>query len=282
MARHSSLETVVGHAAFRYCTSTRFNKSPFRTRVNEVNVEINHRNTFDDLYAIWQCFRRAQYEVPVLPFSMDAHRRASETFHRRIVASGRQPLIVDCGANIGAGSAWFMARFPSAHIVAVEPSTRNVEMLRKNLSSMDVDIVEGAVAKTPGTIPLSDPYGSTLAFRTLRDDKPQPDTPTVSVEAYTLDSIVRRSCKSTTPFIMKIDIEGAEEDLFSPEEDLSAIKEFPIIIIEPHDFMLPGRGASSNFLRFHADLGRDFLFSEENIFSIDLPALEGRQSLVAS
>jgi hypothetical protein len=49
-------------------------------------------------------------------------------------------------------------------------------------------------------------------------------------------------------FLIKIDIEGSEKDLFSKNYDL--IKKFKIIIIELHDWLHPGKNISINFLKF--------------------------------
>ena len=69
-----------------------------------------------------------------------------------------------------------------------------------------------------------------------------------------------------TPFLLKIDIEGAEEELFSQNTDRLAA--FPLIIIELHDWMLPGRASSRPFLRWHAEQDRDFVLAGENVFSV--------------
>lgn len=42
-------------------------------------------------------------------------------------------LVVDCGANVGYASAYFLSRFPQAQVIAVEPDDRNFEMLRGNM-----------------------------------------------------------------------------------------------------------------------------------------------------
>jgi len=69
------------------------------------------------------------------------------------------------------------------------------------------------------------------------------------------------------PFLLKIDIEGGEKCLF--EGDCSAISRFPLIILEPHDWLLPGEGSSLPFFRFHVAAGREFCMKHENIASID-------------
>ena len=39
--------------------------------------------------------------------------------------------IIDCGAYVGFSSAYFLTRFPSSHVVAIEPDPKNFSVLRK-------------------------------------------------------------------------------------------------------------------------------------------------------
>ncbi len=68
------------------------------------------------------------------------------------------------------------------------------------------------------------------------------------------------------PFIVKIDIEGFESELFSGNTDW--INEFPVLIIEMHDWLFPGQRTSTNFLKTISQLDRDFVYLGENVFSI--------------
>ncbi len=69
-------------------------------------------------------------------------------------------------------------------------------------------------------------------------------------------------------FLVKIDIEGFEADLF--EDNIAWLDQVRVVIIEPHDWMLPGAGTSRNFQR--AMLERDFemVISGENLAYIRL------------
>ena len=69
------------------------------------------------------------------------------------------------------------------------------------------------------------------------------------------------------PFIVKIDIEGGENDLFA--NSTSWIDDFPLLIIELHDWLFPMKGTSRNFLMAISKLDRDFVHHGENIFSIN-------------
>ena len=82
------------------------------------------------------------------------------------------------------------------------------------------------------------------------------------------DLLAEEIKSNKTPFILKIDIEGAEKTLF--DGDCSLINQFPIIIMEPHDWLLRGQGSSTGFFRFHAAYGREFCMNHENIGSLAL------------
>ena len=69
-----------------------------------------------------------------------------------------------------------------------------------------------------------------------------------------------------SPFLLKVDIEGAEKSLFTGPA--SALDQFPLILMEPHDWMFPGQRTSVEFFRFHAHAGRGFAMNNENLASI--------------
>ena len=119
--------------------------------------------------------------------------------------------------------------------------------------------LNAAIAAKRGTLYLNDPGGGEWAFRTAE----QPTEKGYAVDALTLEDVMP---SGTTPFILKIDIEGAEADLFSRHCD--ALNMFPVIIIELHDWMLPGESNSRNFLQWQVAMKRDFVQVGENAVSI--------------
>lgn len=64
-------------------------------------------------------------------------------------------------------------------------------------------------------------------------------------------------------FIVKIDIEGFEKDVF--EHDAGWVDEAQAIIIEPHDWMLPKAGTSMPFLKALSNHDFDLLIMHENL-----------------
>ena len=173
-----------------------------------------------------------------------------------------RPLILDLGANIGLASLYFAKNWPKARIIAVEPDQRNIRLLKANIEGMsNIKPVQGAVASEDGAVEIANPEDDAWALRTERVNSIGPN----SISAYSMESLMQFAPEAQ-PFIAKIDIEGFESELFS--RDTEWIKEFPIIIIELHDWMLPREGSSNNFLRRIAIENRDFIAMGENIFSI--------------
>ena len=75
------------------------------------------------------------------------------------------------------------------------------------------------------------------------------------------------------PFLIKIDIEGFEKELFSKNYDW--IDYFEVIIIEIHDWMVFKKSNSYTFLSALVDVmnkknKRDLLISGENLISIKI------------
>jgi hypothetical protein len=90
------------------------------------------------------------------------------------LATGRTPVIIDAGANVGAGSIWFARQFPRAVIIAVEPDSENAEICRLNTCNLaNVEVVEAAIGSETGLVALSNPGGRPGVFR-------RPDARTVA------------------------------------------------------------------------------------------------------
>jgi Methyltransferase FkbM domain len=67
-----------------------------------------------------------------------------------------------------------------------------------------------------------------------------------------------------SPLILKVDIEGGEKELFSGE--CNWLEQIPVVIIELHDWMLPGEANSRNFLKAISSFDFDFVYLNENAF----------------
>ncbi len=214
-----------------------------------------HRGSHADLGVIEQIFKNRDYALETL--------RRCEEFDqkfRALTAAEKKPLIVDCGANIGASACWFAAAFPGSHVVCFEPDGANFQLLQTNTKSLDAELHMAAIAAIDGVAALVDPGEGEWGYRTRQSE-------TGDIPVMSLNRLV--NCKKSTgyvPFIVKIDIEGGEKELFS--EQTSWIDEFPILIIELHDWLLPKMRTSQSFIKAIAGHDRDFVYAGENIFSL--------------
>ena len=112
--------------------------------------EIAFRPNTSDGAVIRQIFVEKQYDLRTLPSW-----RRIQSIHDAIVASGRTPLIIDGGANIGASVVWFGAMFPKAEIIAIEPAEANLPLLRENVP--DAILVAGALSSLPDSVTVDQP-----------------------------------------------------------------------------------------------------------------------------
>lgn len=190
-----------------------------------------------------------------------AQGEAVQRFYNHVLASGRKPLIIDCGANIGASALWFAARYPAAHIIAIEPALDNFELLQYNCVGLDhVETLAAAVGPVAGCAYLSDDMGNGMAYRVVQH------TTDLPVRIVTIRDLLPDP-GLYEPFLLKIDIEGGEMALFAG--DTSAIDLFPVILMEPHDWLHPGCATSHSFFSYHAKTGREFSMKDENLASLD-------------
>jgi FkbM family methyltransferase len=117
-------------------------------------------------------------------------------------------LIIDAGANIGAASLYFSIAYPGSKVVAIEPEKNNCALARLNCAGREIELIEGAIGAEPGTMFLQDPGLSSWGFRVSSQGS-------VEVNVHSIDQILTAQEAALTPFILKVDIEGGENALFS-------------------------------------------------------------------
>jgi len=218
-----------------------------------------YRPNTTDAGMMWQVFHNQDYDIRRL-------RRGEEllAYWRARTELGERPLIVDAGANIGAAAVYFSRAFPNAQVVAIEPDRGNFDLLARNTAGLAVACRHAAVTARPGPVRLYDPGEGHCGFRT--GPLAGGATDEAVVDSVQIAEIFASSPQGLYPFIVKIDIEGAEAELFS--ESIEWIERTPLIIIELHDWLIPKGLTSRNFLSAVAGLDRDFVYLGENVFSI--------------
>jgi len=185
-----------------------------------------------DIATLRQVFLGGEYDL-----SHPEHlKNRVQARYREIIGQGSTPIIADIGANIGSASLWFKQQFPEAAVVAVEPDPDNALVLKLNLAGRPlVCVIEAAIGATAGFVALENP-SSAWAVLTKRAD--------AGIPIVTVDDVLAQ-VPDGTPFIIKIDIEGFESDLF--KANLDWIARAYVVMIEPHDWMLPGQMTSRAF-----------------------------------
>jgi len=235
-----------------------------QTRGGQAPFYFRHDSVGDN-GAIQQIFHNRDYDAS----AWEQGRRLWE-YHRQQIEA-RPSLIVDAGANIGAASVYFLEAFDSAFVYAVEPEENNFQILEMNTRRYKNKIAfNGAIASSDGEVGLEDPGLSDWGFRTSPMARGTKKV-VKSISPATILSDPRVA--GLTPLIFKIDIEGAESDLFSRET--SWMGRFPLIIIELHDWLLPFSGSSRSFFSAIVKHDFDFLHRGENIFLFSRPILGG-------
>lgn len=182
--------------------------------------------------------------------------------YRKILINGKVPLIIDCGANIGLATRYFCEQWPKAHLIAIEPDLNNLEVAKTNnqIALKKIEFLNCGISCSEGKARLLNKEGANTAYQTEISDNGE-------ISMISMNDLIReRIALGYAPFIIKIDIEGFESDLF--KENLGWISESPLIILELHDWMLPFESRSKNFLKAISNEDRDFILMGENVFSL--------------
>jgi FkbM family methyltransferase len=179
-----------------------------------------------------QIFGEKEYDTEEL---LEPNSRIMKRYSE-ILSLGKLPIIVDAGANVGATAIWFRTKYPEAKVVAIEPDEKNLDVLRLNSECDDrISVIAAGVGATSGFATVQEATQG-YATKVVRSSD---GVPIVSMnEAFEMT-------EGGMPFIAKIDIEGFESDLFS--SNLDWLDNVFAVMIEPHDWMLPGKMTSRSF-----------------------------------
>jgi FkbM family methyltransferase len=143
--------------------------------------------------------------------------------------------IIDAGANIGTSSIYFAQRYPRARIIALEPEPSNFALLCRNVEPYPtITPVPAALWNHGGEISLGHPNPGASAqekwaFTTH-------EGPGDRVRAVTLRALMREMDIRSVD-VLKVDIEGAEKEVFEACDWMDAVR---CIMIELHDRLRPG------------------------------------------
>ena len=203
------------------------------------------RDGDSDAAVLRQVFIKREYDLS----RYRQHNARLDARYAEILSAGQKPLIIDAGANIGAASIWYARAYPEALVLAVEPEPENLVLCRANTQARaNIKVVAGAIGAQSGCVEIfnDSKKGQSDAFQTRRAEE--------GVKVFSVADLKAQAGADATLFIVKVDIEGFESDLFSAETNW--IDECAALIVEPHDWLFPGKHSSRSLQQ--AMLSRDF------------------------
>ena len=214
------------------------------------------RDTIADHATFKQCLVMQQYDFRKFPQSERLFRD-----YRAAISRGETPLIIDCGGNVGFATRWFAGMFPEARIAVVEPDDQNFKMLAMNTAHLGDRVIrlQGGIWNTSARLMIANPDGGSAAFQVKELDASGSE----GLRAYTIDEICEMQ-GAKAPFIVKLDIEGAQSILFKSNTDW--VPKTHLITLELDDWLMPWQGTSRPFFACISRYPFEYLFRDESIF----------------
>lgn len=169
------------------------------------------------------------YPVLIRPGTQDADTIINNVIREeygQVTPPSPPKWMIDAGAYIGDTSAYFLSKFPDLKVIALEPNPPSYEMAKRNLRPYGerVILLQSGLSSTDGVARFSgDGTGAWIAGAGFE------------IECTTVLSLLERY-QIPRVDILKMDIEGAEEAVFSsqPQAWLSRIDMLIIEIHGPH------------------------------------------------
>lgn len=181
---------------------------------------ITVRSKYSD-YPLW-C-RHGTSDIDVFG-QIFVHREYRGLDHLRDVA-----FVVDCGANVGFSSAYFLSRFPRSELVAIEPDPQNFSAMHRNLKPYGDRaklLCKAVWSHTTSLVLTEAPFGDSREWSISVREAAAGER--ASVEAVDIASIIG----DRRVGILKIDVEGAERQIFAG--DCRWLDQVDNIVIELH------------------------------------------------
>ena len=210
------------------------------TQMQGISTPVAYRQC--DTWVIEQIFRNEDYRLPA-------------------IKDFQPKLILDCGGNIGCAAVYFANKFPSAQIYSVEPEVNNFLLLRFNTALYgNVHSLNSALWDKETFIRVETEghgVGDFMTFETTDDAN--------ALKTTTVGKILAESGFDEID-LLKIDIEGAEKEVFSAPDVDEWLSKVKVLTIEFHDRMK--RGCSYEFFKAVSKYKWFFAFRGENLIFI--------------
>jgi FkbM family methyltransferase len=143
-------------------------------------------------------------------------------------------FIVDAGAHIGCSALFLASSFPRANIIAIEANPRNYQLLVRNTRDCRrIRAINAAVWNRREPVVIANEQDDPWGYR-IKPAEGQFTT----IDGLTISAIMSQ-CGLKEIDLLKLDIEGAEKEIFDAA-DLDWMHRTHAIMIELHDWFRPG------------------------------------------
>lgn len=179
-------------------------------------------------------------------------------------------MILDCGGNIGSAAVYFANKYPTAQIYSVEPEKDNFKLLKFNVAFYEnIHPLKSALWDKETFIRVAEQKGyinplGFMTFETTADDD----------NAFRTTTVGKLLAESGFDEIdlLKVDIEGAEKEVFSAPDVDEWLLKVKVLVIELHDRMKLGCSyaffkAMSKYKWFFAFRGENLIFIRESLMT---------------
>lgn len=220
-----------------------------------MRIRFGKNNLPVEIFANYQLKRLM---IPLPGFEKEAICRLNETDpevfgqvfvrndYRHFILPPQADVIIDAGANVGYSVLFFRGCYPDATIIALEPNPDNFAVLQENCGHLpNVILLQAALWKSCTTLQLqftNDDGKSLGSWGTRTIEGMEPSIETESTEAIDAFTLMQRFNLSGID-IFKIDIEGAEKEVFS-DPDAAWYSSVNLFVLETHERF--AKGADSN------------------------------------
>lgn len=211
-------------------------------RINGIRTPFFFRPIEEDISLLNSIFGFQEYLLPIKNF---------------------QPkLILDCGGNIGSAAVYFTNKYPDAQVYSVEPEGDNFRLLQYNTALYEnIHPIKSALWNKETFIRVEDRGFGKWGFMTFETNADDPD-------AFRTTTVAKLFAESGFEEIdlLKVDIEGAEKEVFSAPDVDEWLPKVKVLVIELHDRMK--RGCSYEFFKAVSKYKWFFAFRGENLIFI--------------
>ena len=166
--------------------------------------------------------------------------------------SREDPVIIDCGANCGFATAFFKLLHPKATIIAIEPSPSSFKRLEHNArvnNWQQVQLIQAACGYQRDFVDLIESsYSSLISSSNPLRSSGSP----VRVPVIEISKLIRQFQRID---LLKLDVEGAEHEVFKDLLETKCFHSIDRLAIEYHHRMGEPSCHLGDFLKVLEDFG---------------------------